>query len=98
MRYIGVTGVYSFFSSRRRHTRYWRDWSSDVFSSDLPGQPRLGLAEDLEDGAALAPFEVRRFGRGQDCIDAAEYAVARRGWKGLELLAVDEGAAAVSEQ
>src|SRR3712207_1244763 len=25
----------SFFSSRRRHTRYWRDWSSDVCSSDL---------------------------------------------------------------
>src|SRR3712207_5869605 len=24
-----------FFSSRRRHTRYWRDWSSDVCSSDL---------------------------------------------------------------
>src|SRR3712207_5135066 len=24
-----------FFSSRRRHTRYWRDWSSDVYSSDL---------------------------------------------------------------
>src|SRR5438445_1087862 len=22
-------------SSRRRHTRYWRDWSSDVCSSDL---------------------------------------------------------------
>src|SRR3712207_2242001 len=28
-------GVYFFFSSRRRHTRYWRDWSSDVCSSDL---------------------------------------------------------------
>src|SRR3712207_5310511 len=26
-----------FFSSRRRHTRYWRDWSSDVCSSDLKG-------------------------------------------------------------
>src|SRR3712207_8771788 len=26
-----------FFSSRRRHTRYWRDWSSDVCSSDLNG-------------------------------------------------------------
>src|SRR3712207_1922471 len=26
-----------FFSSRRRHTRYWRDWSSDVCSSDLFG-------------------------------------------------------------
>src|SRR3712207_4931683 len=25
----------SFFSSRRRHTMYWRDWSSDVCSSDL---------------------------------------------------------------
>src|SRR5258707_4732716 len=26
------------FSSRRRHTRYWRDWSSDVCSSDLTDQ------------------------------------------------------------
>src|SRR3712207_7461422 len=26
------------FSSRRRHTRYWRDWSSDVCSSDLSGR------------------------------------------------------------
>src|SRR3712207_5045413 len=24
-----------YFTSRRRHTRYWRDWSSDVCSSDL---------------------------------------------------------------
>src|SRR3712207_8098592 len=24
-----------FLSSIRRHTRYWRDWSSDVCSSDL---------------------------------------------------------------
>src|SRR5258707_4358793 len=24
-----------FFSSRGRHTSYWRDWSSDVCSSDL---------------------------------------------------------------
>src|SRR3712207_2245628 len=29
--------VFFFFSSRRRHTRYWRDWSSDVCSSDLLG-------------------------------------------------------------
>src|SRR3712207_3032269 len=28
-------GLFFFFSSRRRHTRYWRDWSSDVCSSDL---------------------------------------------------------------
>src|SRR3712207_490938 len=31
--------VFFFFSSRRRHTRYWRDWSSDVCSSDLDGIP-----------------------------------------------------------
>src|SRR3712207_9182811 len=30
-----------FFSSRRRHTRYWRDWSSDVCSSDLFFQIRF---------------------------------------------------------
>src|SRR5215510_16099301 len=28
-----------FFSSRRRHTRWPRDWSSDVCSSDLPLPP-----------------------------------------------------------
>src|SRR3712207_4300229 len=33
-----------FFSSRRRHTRYWRDWSSDVCSSDLEL-----TAQDLEE-------------------------------------------------
>src|SRR5215813_14645887 len=32
-------GVFFFFSSRRRHTRCGRDWSSDVCSSDLkPGR------------------------------------------------------------
>src|SRR3712207_9157477 len=31
-----------FFSSRRRHTSYWRDWSSDVCSSDL-GRGRADL-------------------------------------------------------
>src|SRR3712207_5348844 len=28
-----------FSSSRKRHTRYWRDWSSDVCSSHLPAPP-----------------------------------------------------------
>src|SRR5206468_4551073 len=31
-----------FFSSRRRHTRSDRDWSSDVCSSDLDTLPRDG--------------------------------------------------------
>src|SRR3712207_2801439 len=34
--------MFFFFSSRRRHTRYWRDWSSDVCSSDLGGD---GMSE-----------------------------------------------------
>src|SRR3712207_8348322 len=33
-----------FFSSRRRHTRYWRDWSSDVCSSDLVAYEVLSLS------------------------------------------------------
>src|SRR3712207_2101052 len=37
-----------FFSSRRRHTRYWRDWSSDVCSSDLGGE-----RVDAVDGRAM---------------------------------------------
>src|SRR5207302_4478217 len=31
-----------FFSSRRRHTRFSRDWSSDVCSSDLLVRLRFG--------------------------------------------------------
>src|SRR3712207_2742921 len=40
-----------FFSSRRRHTRYWRDWSSDVCSSDLGYFVMLNAP-------ALAAFQV----------------------------------------
>src|SRR5690349_22972502 len=41
--------VLFFFSSRRRHTRSLRDWSSDVCSSDLvPVLPR-GVVTDLGD-------------------------------------------------
>src|SRR5258707_10953996 len=36
-----------FFSSRRRHTRYWRDWSSDVCSSDLRLTDILGKPIEL---------------------------------------------------
>src|SRR6266496_5706983 len=38
-----------FFSSRRRHTRSLRDWSSDVCSSDLaPGNPLFGSSDPNE--------------------------------------------------
>src|SRR5258707_1613204 len=35
--------LFFFFSSRRRHTRYWRDWSSDVCSSDLGDRATAAL-------------------------------------------------------
>src|SRR3712207_7658699 len=41
-----VCGLFFFFSSRRRHTRYWRDWSSDVCSSDLGGPNGLAVGPD----------------------------------------------------
>src|SRR5256886_6065625 len=39
---VAVGIVFFFFSSRRRHTRFDCDWSSDVCSSDLPW-PTRGL-------------------------------------------------------
>src|SRR5215217_9457072 len=55
-----------FFSSRRRHTRYWRDWSSDVCSSDLR-QVQLQAARDplgdRESGARFAALHLREHRR-----------------------------------
>src|SRR3712207_9316506 len=42
----GFKMFFFFFSSRRRHTRYWRDWSSDVCSSDLIMATNMTLAEN----------------------------------------------------
>src|ERR1035437_1954718 len=51
--------VTSFFSSRRRHTRYWRDWSPDVCSSDLqwvaPCLPPVQMKSSI--GRDANPFE-----------------------------------------
>src|SRR5690625_7985412 len=47
-----------FFSSRRRHTRWPRDWSSDVCSSDL-GLPLAGFHNLTdEETQHLGPFAV----------------------------------------
>src|SRR3712207_7711979 len=50
-----VLGFFFFFSSRRRHTRYWRDWSSDVCSSDLSISEReiVGLVGESGSGKTL---------------------------------------------
>src|SRR2546422_6706422 len=49
-----------FFSSRRRHTRCSRDWSSDVCSSDLVLQALDdGMRADAPEVEALQPREDR---------------------------------------
>src|SRR5690606_40102919 len=56
-------GLLFFFSSRRRHTRFSRDWSSDVCSSDLSPH-RLERAHELVQQTRLRiPLLV-----GEDCI------------------------------
>src|SRR2546422_2985812 len=47
-----------FFSSRRRHTRCSRDWSSDVCSSDLPSPPPHHDAQILKVRIYLVPEDV----------------------------------------
>src|SRR5258707_9455012 len=51
-----ITVMFFFFSSRRRHTRYWRDWSSDVCSSDL--SLRNALARLVSSGKYLTPRKL----------------------------------------
>src|SRR5438105_15607640 len=40
--------MFFFFSSRRRHTRSTRDWSSDVCSSDLSLLGHIAQDDDLD--------------------------------------------------
>src|SRR3989475_7951895 len=60
-----------FFSSRRRHTRFDCDWSSDVCSSDLPmfephiacQQIDFAIAINIETGNTFRIFELGLPGR-----------------------------------
>src|SRR5258707_4767201 len=80
-----------FFSSRRRHTRYWRDWSSDVCSSDLipPDPLDLSWERHLDREARVAPLLDALAAFGADVVhahllDAGE--VRRLGASGLPLV------------
>src|SRR3712207_1208 len=59
-----------FFSSRRRHTRYWRDWSSDVCSSDLEedhlAKGGAAVADLADHRAVVAGLELRRAHQHRD--------------------------------
>src|SRR5436309_9040194 len=53
----GSIGVVCMFSSRRRHTRFSRDWSSDVCSSDLEIDVAREPAEQPRRVDAGAPID-----------------------------------------
>src|SRR2546429_4712389 len=53
-----------FFSSRRRHTRCSRDWSSDVCSSDL-----VGVAEHLLHHADVERMPAGKIQPAVDVVD-----------------------------
>src|SRR5579859_5277264 len=84
-----------FFSSRRRHTIFDCDWSSDVCSSDLEGpmvptvtenhrhalrDPTRGLAA-VEDGHLVAPGHELVDDRGGDEAGATDDEDLHRGWQ-----------------
>src|SRR5437762_9241277 len=69
-----------FFSSRRRHTRYIGDWSSDVCSSDLavepPGRSRCDHdGGEAEEGLGEAGVDDGEVELDQDDAQAAEDAL-----------------------
>src|SRR6266487_5640212 len=64
------TRCFFFFSSRRRHTRWTGDWSSDVCSSDL--ELTGGIRDDGSLRAALATGAAR--------VNIGTAAIENPGW------------------
>src|SRR6266536_3700432 len=86
--------VFFFFSSRRRHTRSTRDWSSDVCSSDLLAAALAAAValSALAAGAGAAPAapgakvkKIAFFGF------AAANSFAQATWKGVQDTAKKHG-------
>src|SRR2546430_8024806 len=68
----GIVCIVFFFSSRRRHTRFDCDWSSDVCSSDLLDGVRGDAAEGLlavPGTAALRVAQARH--QREQCAEGA---------------------------
>src|SRR2546430_17460506 len=68
--------VFFFFSSRRRHTRFDCDWSSDVCSSDLDapdqcGSEGAGAVYVFGEGFAFGPLQ-------SEVVEAVRFAVVVR--------------------
>src|SRR6266478_142647 len=71
--------IFFFFSSRRRHTRFDCDWSSDVCSSDLNAL-NAGYGDDISGDDSLGFIAVEAaegvelcdFGRGELAVELAD--------------------------
>src|SRR5256884_8264803 len=60
--------LFFFFSSRRRHTRCSRDWSSDVCSSDLGGKsPNIVFADADMEAAVKGALTGIFYNKGEVC-------------------------------
>src|SRR5437762_10518701 len=75
-----VKSGFSFFSSRRRHTRYIGDWSSDVCSSDLdlklPTAP-VGIPSDFEEHVKLM-FDLQVLAWQADITRISTFMLSKR--------------------
>src|SRR5690349_23882557 len=70
-----------FFSSRRRHTRSLRDWSSDVCSSDLRAivhRPRILVFDDSFSALDLTTDARLRQALWRELPDVTKIVVAQR--------------------
>src|SRR6266498_5377236 len=81
---MGLIFCFFFFSSRRRHTRCGRDWSSDVCSSDLAeiSAQRLTTTKRL-----AAPFDLGEIGATW-ALGKIDNDVARKPAYALEILVI----------
>src|SRR5205809_4369308 len=77
-----VVSVFFFFSSRRRHTRCSRDWSSDVCSSDLSGKRPEDIIAALKEQPAIAPLV-----RGAELKEYSAHTIPEGGMDGMPGLA-----------
>src|SRR3989442_11214108 len=80
---LWVSWKFFFFSSRRRHTRCGRDWSSDVCSSDLTTSTGPGGGRERGDDALSAAGRFSRVWEFTDLDDGRQRAVECAGELGL---------------
>src|SRR5699024_18357 len=83
------TNIFFFFSSRRRHTRSKRDWSSDVCSSDLEIQKVMSEINSLAPGVGQILAIHGDSGTGKSSL-ARSILRNLRGWSAYSMTATPE--------